>query len=492
MPAGQGDYYTFLGVRRDASIAAIKRAYHTAARRFHPDKNLMPGETELFLEVQRAYEVLSDPQRRSLYDATLPDGETGAAPFAYVVSYSRQNLAPLDEPQLIYALLEAEPSDSEADIADVPLNLCLVLDRSTSMAGQKMDLVKAAAIRIVQMLRPQDRFSLVVFGDRADVLLSSTLRRDGNQSQSRIQAIQPRGATEILRGLEAGLTELRRGLDLGHGNHLILLTDGHTYGDEPACLRLADEAARLNISISGFGVGNDWNDVFLDELVGRTGGNSTYISHPQEIEHVLVEKFRTISQILIDNVTLQTQVTPGVNLSYAFRTQPEGGPIELQAGLHLGPVVQDIPLRVLFEFSIEPSASSKKEVTLLDGILHAEVRNRPTPWAPTALRMQLPVTGTMAEQPPPASIMGALSTLALYRLQERARQEAKAGEYEAATRHLRNLALQLEVQGKHQLSKTAMLEAQNLERIKALSEEGGKVIKYGTRALLLPPPESPV
>jgi Ca-activated chloride channel family protein len=287
------------------------------------------------------------------------------------------------------------------------------------------------------------------------------------------------------------MTELRRGLDASHGNHLILLTDGHTYGDEPACLRLADEAARLNISISGFGVGSDWNDVFLDELVGRTGGNSTYISHPQEIEHVLVEKFRTISKILIDNVALQTQATPGVKLSYAFRTQPEGGPIELQEGLHLGPVVQDLPLRVLFEFSIEPSASRNKEVTLLDGILHAEIRNRPTPWAPMELRMRLPVAGSMAEQPPPAPIMGALSTLALYRLQERARQEAKVGEYEAATRHLRNLALQLEAQGKHQLSKTAMFEAQNLERIKALSEEGGKVIKYGTRALLLPAPESP-
>ena len=237
MPAGQGDYYTFLGVRRDASISAIKRAYHTAARRFHPDKNLMPGETELFLEVQRAYEVLSDPQRRALYDATLPAEETGPAPFACTVSYSRQNLVQLEEPQLIYALLEAEPSDSAAEHADVPLNLCLVLDRSTSMTGEKMDVAKAAAIRIVQMLRPQDLFSLVVFGDRAEVLLSAGLRRDSNQSQSRIQAIQPGGATEILRGLEAGMAELRRGLDPSRGNHLILLTDGHTYGDEPACLQ---------------------------------------------------------------------------------------------------------------------------------------------------------------------------------------------------------------------------------------------------------------
>ena len=489
MPAGQGDYYSFLGVRRDASISAIKRAYHTAARRFHPDKNLMPGETELFLEVQRAYEVLSDPQRRALYDAALPDEQAGPVPLACAVSYSRDKLVPLEESQLVYALLEAEPSASAAEAADVPLNLCLALDRSTSMTGEKMDLAKAAAIRMVRMLRPQDLFSLVVFGDRAEVLLSSGLRRDSNQSQSRIQAIQPGGATEIYRGLEAAMAELRRGLEPSRANHLILLTDGHTYGDEPACLRLAEEAARLNISISGFGVGSDWNDVFLDELVGRTGGNSTYVSSPQEIEHLLVEKFRMISKILIDNVALQTQTAPGVKLTYAFRTQPAGGPIELQEGLQLGPVVQDLPLRVLFEFSIEPSASKNSEVTLLDGTLHAEVRNRPTPWSPMKLHLQLQVDGKAAQQPPPASIMGALSTLALYRLQERARQEAKAGEYEAATRHLRNLAARLEAQGEHGLSKTAILEAQNLERIKGLSEKGGKEIKYGTRALLLPPPE---
>jgi Ca-activated chloride channel family protein len=190
----------------------------------------------------------------------------------------------------VYALLEAEPSASAAEAADVPLNLCLALDRSTSMTGEKMDVAKAAAIRMVRMLRPQDLFSLVVFGDRADVLLASGLRRDSNQSQSRIQAIQAGGATEIYRGLEAAMAGSRRGLEPSRGSHLILLTDGHTYGDEQACLMLADDAARLNISISGLG-GQRLNDVFLDELVGRTGGNSTYVSSPQEIERRWLRNF---------------------------------------------------------------------------------------------------------------------------------------------------------------------------------------------------------
>jgi Ca-activated chloride channel family protein len=79
----------------------------------------------------------------------------------------------------------------------------------------------------------------------------------------------------------------------------------------------------------------------------------------------------------------------------------------------------------------------------------------------------------------------ALSRLTLYRLQERAREEAQKGHFENATRHLKNLAQHLLSQGEKDLAKTALLEANNLERKQALSQSGGKEIKYGTRALVL-------
>ncbi|MCO5966889.1 molecular chaperone DnaJ [Actinoallomurus soli] len=69
------DYYATLGVRRDASADEIKKAYRRLARELHPDVNPDPATQEKFKEITQAYEVLSDPKKREMYDL-------GADPFA--------------------------------------------------------------------------------------------------------------------------------------------------------------------------------------------------------------------------------------------------------------------------------------------------------------------------------------------------------------------------------------------------------------------------
>jgi hypothetical protein len=70
-------------------------------------------------------------------------------------------------------------------------------------------------------------------------------------------------------------------------------------------------------------------------------------------------------------------------------------------------------------------------------------------------------------------------------MQERARVAADAGQYDAAARHLQNLATHLLSQGETSLAKTALFEADNLEKMHAWSASGNKDLKYSTRALLL-------
>ena len=485
MAGKRTDYYSLLGVLRDASLEQIKRAYFDAAQKLHPDKNTAPGETEIFLQVQQAYEVLSNPKRRAQYDATLPKDESPASEIQYRILYSRPSLVHLSEPQLIYILLEAGPRAMGETIPAPPLNVCLVLDRSTSMKGEKIDMVKAAAIQLMKNLRPHDIFSVVAFSDRAEVLIPAAYQSDRDKLPGRIQMLHPEGGTEMFQGLEAGFNEVRRSLDPARVNHIVLLTDGQTYGDEQACIGLAEEAARQNVGISGMGIGGDWNDIFLDTLASQTGGSSAYISQPQDIQRLLIEKFHSLANIFAEDMQLEYQERDGIQLNYAFRLQPEGGLVALESPLRLGPILQDTALNVLFEFVIMPAPSQAKSITLLDGLLKPRMAGRPTAVPPFQVRFERPGTEDPGEEPPPTSILRALSRLTLYRLQERAREDADAGRFDMATQHLKNLASHLLSQGEADLAKTALLEAEHLERVQAFSQEGSKEIKYGTRALLL-------
>lgn len=487
MSASQPDHYVTLGVLRDATQEEIRRAYLEAAQRLHPDKNVAAGETEIFLSVQQAYEVLSNPKRRAQYGATLPPEVPVANKFIrHEVYYSRPSLVQIKEDQLLYILLEIEPSEKQSgSLPAPPLNLCLVLDRSTSMQGDKMDVLKATAVQLMRTLRPQDVLSIVSFSDRAEVVVPASINLDRRKQENSIQMMQTSGGTEIFQGLEAGMKEIRRTLDPSRVNHIILLTDGETYGDEQACLNLAEEAAQQNVGITGMGIGSEWNDIFLDALAGKTGGSSVYISEPRDIERFLVEKFKALTSTYADEVLLEFSEQEHIKLNFAFRLQPEGSQIEVRSPMHLGPILRDTPLHILLELVVRPTALENHDVLLLDGLLKASVVSQPLPVPPIRFRLIRNVYPEPKAEPPPTKVLKALSRLTLYRMQERAQVAASQGRHDEAARHLQNLATHLLSQGETGIAKTALLEAQNLENQRAWSESGSKDIKYKTRALLL-------
>jgi Ca-activated chloride channel family protein len=89
---------------------------------------------------------------------------------------------------------------------------------------------------------------------------------------------------------------------------------------------------------------------------------------------------------------------------------------------------------------------------------------------------------------PPREIVEGIEKLTLYRLQEKARAEESAGDHVNATRHLKNLATRLlQKKGSDGLANLIMNEADKIHSGQGYSPEAEKRIKYGTRALLLPP-----
>lgn len=68
------DYYDILGIKKGASDDDIKKAYRKQALRYHPDKNTSPGAEEKFKEIAEAYDVLSDPKKKDIYDRYGEEG----------------------------------------------------------------------------------------------------------------------------------------------------------------------------------------------------------------------------------------------------------------------------------------------------------------------------------------------------------------------------------------------------------------------------------
>ena len=479
------NYYNILGIPFDATDEEVRTAYREAARRVHPDTSKNPDTAEHFILIQRAYEVLSNPDQRSSYDLTLPDVFT-KPPVLLSTMFSRSSIQRKSEPQLIYVLLKLSANAGNTKYTNPPLNVCLVIDRSTSMQGTVMDTVKKTAIELVRLLRPEDIISVVSFSDKADVIVPAGTNQDRTKVEKSIHMLNPGGGTEIFKGLEQGFAEVKRYRTPKAVNHIILITDGRTYGDEPACEVLADQAAHLKIGVSSLGIGGKWNDVFLDRLAAKTGGSSMYISKPRDVEILLKEKFRGLGDCFADRAYLKFDIGPGTELRYAFRLQPETSMLEVNSPIQLGAIQQVSKLEVLLEMYIHPVSSERGTINLIKGRLFFDIPHRADPQYSMRVEITRPTSNDPDPMPPPQAIVHAMSQLTLYRMQERARQEVAKGNIKEATRRLQFLATNLISQGQRDLARTVLGEAANIQQNSTFSEDGEKRIKYGTRALLLP------
>jgi Ca-activated chloride channel family protein len=136
------------------------------------------------------------------------------------------------------------------------------------------------------------------------------------------------------------------------------------------------------------------------------------------------------------------------------------------------------------EFVVQPQNAQENSVTLFEGKISVKLMNELSPARPIPLRFFRPVEEEASADIPSTEILEALARLKLYRLQEQARLEVTAGEYDQASEHLHRLATHLLSQGERTLARTALLEAEHIQKNKSFSQQGRKEIKYGTRALL--------
>lgn len=477
------DFYRRLNIDTGASEEAIKKAYRLAARKAHPDVNKSEGATQLFLDIQEAYQVLSNPAQRDDYDLGR-DLRVNVPQILNQVEYSQNALLRLEEPQVIYALVDIVATEEERDTSNLPLNLCLVVDNSTSMAGARLDILKAAAKQIIQDLDEEDQFALVSFNDFAKVLLPSQPKADSRKIDASVNSLFAEGGTEIYQGLEAGYLEVKKHITRNYVNHIILITDGHTYGDEENCLSLAQTASEEDIGISGVGIGIEWNDAFIDQLGALTGGQSIFVQELNQVNEFLEKSVASLKQAQSRRVSLEILPAPGVQILSAFRILPEALPLPVQEIYSLGILNKNKPHRVLIEFLVDPIPEKIDRAVIASGefILRRTGRDITLPF--TLERSLLAQSEEL--NPPIPEVIRAISHLTFYRLQEKAQHDIAVGNPGIAYERLMTLSSHLMAKGEAGLAKIAMNEAQYIRSHNNFSPTGKKQLKYGTIHLMLP------
>jgi Ca-activated chloride channel homolog len=485
------DYYAILGVSGDASERKIKQAYRQLARRYHPDVSDEEGAADRFHEIQQAYELLVDRERREAYDLWRQQQGLGApSPLVLRVTPSQQVLPSLGEPQVLYVMVELAASD-EIDCQRLPLNLCLVLDRSTSMKGGRLQQVKEAARFIVDQMQPYDVLSLVVFSDRAQLALPGQRGVDKTVARLAINSIQSGGGTEILQGLKLGVEQVEQWLSADTVSHLILLTDGQTYGDEEQCLELARLAGEQKISLTLMGVGSDWNDKMLDDMARLSGAPdaSVYIDSTSKIADAFQERIHGLGNIFAHDVVMSLHLANHIVLKEVFRVSPQINRLYPANGqVALGSLEKERPQAVMLELAI-PSLSPGVH-RLLGVEITGQVPAVGDQRAHVRETVSVPFDLELGRRDPvPPDIVSAMGKLAIFKMQERVMQDIEQGQIEPAVSRLKTMATRLLDIGEVELARAALLEAGRLAQTGSLSAAGRKKLRYGTRELTIVPKE---
>lgn len=479
------DYYAVLGVLTSATQEEIQRAYHRLARRYHPDSREVNTPTALFHQVQEAYAVLGDARSRRAYDRQRAElGLSKEVALTWSILLSRSHLDASHKEQILYALIEIEPAVT-SERERLPLNLCLVIDRSTSMKGARLEHVKEAARRIADRLHEDDALAVVAFDDRAEVILPSQVGIHSAKAKAKITALRAAGGTEILQGIRAGLGEL----DAHHGkhviSHLVLLTDGRTYGDDEECIAEGERAGKRNIGITTMGIGEDWNDILLDEIASRSGGTSAYIASPIQVCTLLRDKIRSLGAVFATGLTLGVRAADDVGVESAFLTSPHLKPLAVSGGrMKLGSLEADAPMKILLEIGVEQKPVGEHRLLQLELNGDVPLLGR----RGEKLRHDIRCVFTNGEPDQdesdvPLVVLSALRRVTLYRMQEQAWTALDEGRVDQATRQLEMVATRLFDLGQKRLAQAAMLEAGHVARVGNATARGRKEIKYGTRSL---------
>ena len=232
----------------------------------------------------------------------------------------------VEHPQKLYLMARFESGPARQDRPRRPLNLSLVVDRSGSMAGTKLDYTRQAAQFMVYHLSAQDTLSIVLYNDKVETLLMPEKVRRKDVINQRIESIKAGGTTNLSSGWLEGCTLVTQNLDDESINRVILMSDGLANRGVTAIDQLTALARQKfgdGISTTTMGMGEDFNEDLLMEMANAGGGAYYFIESPEVAPFIFQEELQgllnVVGQNLVVSIIPTDQVTGVRQLMLAIK-----------------------------------------------------------------------------------------------------------------------------------------------------------------------------
>ncbi len=400
---------------------------------------------------------------------------------------NKASLPVMNTQQLVYVLIETVPGAGMARV-QMPLNLTLVLDKSGSMQGKKIENLRQAAKLVVDRLGPQDTISIVAFSDRKYLIAESQPVTDKDELKRKIARIRDGGGTAISGGMGQGLVELDKALAPDRVSRMLLLTDGQTFGDEKQCLKLGKQAGDKGVVVNALGLGDDWNEDLLDDIAAASGGIADFIDSPDKIVSFFEQAVKSMQDTVVQNAQMVLRLANDITPRQVWQVLPMISNLgyrplsDRDVQVTLGELEKGQPRSLLVELLIGPRPAGSYRVA------QAEI-NYDVPGlkivgekVKSDILLSFTADAALAKQYNP-EVMNIVEKVTAFKLQTRALEEAKMGNITGASQKLRAAATRLLEMGEDDLAQSALEEAENLEKSGQMSSHGTKKLRYETRKL---------
>ncbi len=339
-----------------------------------------------------------------------------------------------DEGCVVDLLVRIRPPQTIRGDDRPDLNLTLVLDRSGSMEGVKLELTRQAAGLAVRSLAETDRFSVVLFDDRTDTLIPSALLTDKPGALKLIGQVATGGSTALFAGWRSGGEQALMGLEPRRVNRVVLLTDGQANVGETnpdAICQAVHELAQKGVQTTTIGFGSDYNETLLRSMASSGEGNHFFVERPEQLPTCFEVELGGLAATLGRRVRLEVvPQVPGVVVEPLadLESHPDGG-------YKLADLVAGWPMEQVFRLTV-PACKRGKPPVVVKLTWESVAENRTVvsenplalPLMTKAARMALPAHPEVEQQ------VG-LAMAARARLE--AMDVMRKGDREAATRILR-------------------------------------------------------